>query len=120
MKQNAKGTIFRTVIDYFYEAEEATKEQVKADLAGDIDVRQIGRAISFMLTDGRLIRDGEVMRLSRAVRHAMNAEREVKTELVPAPARNVFGPAMSAKHYLPRTSMRPGADDFRQWESKHV
>jgi hypothetical protein len=71
------------------------------------------RLIASLKADGMLREDGAGVTLTAKSKALYReAEKEVRTEYTMRP--------LSAKHYLPRTSMRPGADDFRQWPSKHV
>lgn len=112
------GTISKAILDYFYEAEEATAKQAQKDLAESLTKDQVRTNITSQIQRGKLVVEGDVIRLSRPVRAAYEAANAGEAPVASHPVRNVFGPELSAKHYLPKQSMRPGADDFRAWPSR--
>ncbi len=119
------GTTSRIVLDYFYSVGESTLQEAYAALAGLVTRRATAKSIENQVEYGKLVRDGDKIRMTRAMRAAYDAIDDApevinkpRGEVVSAPYRNVFGPELSAKHYLPKQSMRPGADDFRAWPSR--
>lgn len=114
------GTKWRVVLDYFYEAEEATLSQVKSDLIDQLGKGKVSGPVSGLIHDGRLVQDGEIIRLSRAMKVLFDALHCKQVPVVPAPIRNVFGPAISAKNIPSAKGMREGSNDHLSWSSKHV
>lgn len=119
------GSVSRQILDFIYESKEVTMRQIEAKFESLREKRVLQKMVSQQIEYGRVIRDGDSIFLTSAMRTAYDEMsrvqirmQEVKRPLVPAPTRNVFGPELSAKHYLPKQSMRPGADDFRAWPSR--
>lgn len=111
----------RQVLDYFYEAEEATLAQAKKDLASVLVKGSKGStAIGNLLHDGRLVQEGEIIRLSRAMKVMFDELHNKKVEVVSQPYRNVFGPAISPKNIPSAQGIRQGSNDHLSWNRRNV
>lgn len=113
------GTQYRVVLDYFYEAEEATLQQAKADLFDQLGQKKAAAPICSLIHDGRLVQEGEIIRLSRAMKVLFDTLHHKKADVVSQPYRNVFGPSISAKNIPSSKGPRPDSDS-RIYQSKHV
>lgn len=136
MRIPSKGTRGRAIVELLLAYGDRRIDKVVMNFEGTYARSDVTKAINDLidkglvinvttqdLEDERALWATDTIRLSQEAQAILADHVEMESEqgdIVPAPIRNVFGPAISAKNIPSSLGMREGSNDHLSWSSKHV